>query len=91
MTLIVRDPGYHEPTDEDNCAVFSYFCQAHDRFYQREACGEGPHLIALHCEEHGPESMWPQPLTLMFPEGFEPPLSEAQLSWLQAERDAAQA
>ncbi|MEU2762009.1 MULTISPECIES: hypothetical protein [unclassified Streptomyces] len=90
MTLIVRDPGFHEPTGEDDCTAFSYFCQAHHRRYQREACGEGPHLIALHCEEHGPESMWPQPLTLMFSEGFEPPLSEAQLSCLQAEWDAAE-
>ncbi|MFJ6088361.1 hypothetical protein ACIQI8_44110 [Streptomyces sp. NPDC092369] len=91
MTLIVRDPGFYEPTDEDDCTAFSYFCQAHDRFYQREACGEGPHLVVLHCEEHGPESMWAQPLTLMVPEGFEPPLSKAQLSWLQAEWDAAEA
>lgn len=89
MTLIVRDPGFYEPTDEDDCTVFSYFCQTHDRFYQSEACGEGPHLVALHCVDHGPERMWPQPLTLMFPEGFEPTLSEAQLSWLQAEWDAA--
>ncbi len=61
------------------------------RFYERETCEEGPHLVALHCEECGPESMWPQALTLMLPKGFEPPLSKAQLSWLQAEWDAAQA
>ncbi|MFJ8885762.1 hypothetical protein ACIRJR_20460 [Streptomyces sp. NPDC102402] len=85
MTLILRDPVLHESTDDDDCTVFSYFCQAHERFYRREACGQGPHLLALHCERHGPESMWPQPLTLMFPEGFEPPLSKAQLSWLQEE------
>ncbi|MEU6878884.1 hypothetical protein [Streptomyces sp. NPDC046712] len=88
VTLIVRDPGFHEPTDEDDCTTFWYFCQAHDRTYQHETCGEGSHLVALHCEEHGPESMWPQPLMLMFPAGFEPPLSEAQLGWLQAEWDA---
>lgn len=89
VTLIVRDPGFHEPADEDDCTTFSYFCQTHDRFYGRETCGEGPHLVALHCEEHGPESMWPQPLSLMFPKGFEPSLSKAQLSWLQAEWEDA--
>ncbi|MFF7205493.1 hypothetical protein [Streptomyces sp. NPDC008141] len=89
MTLIVRDPDFYKPTDEDDCTVFSYLCLSHDRFYQREACGEGPHLVVVHCEEHGPESMWPQPHTLMFPEGFEPQLSKTQLNWLQAEWDAA--
>ncbi|MEU0357263.1 hypothetical protein [Streptomyces cyaneofuscatus] len=89
MTLIVRDPEFHEPSAEDDCTVFSYICQAHDRFYQREACGEGPHLLVPHCENHGPENMWPQPLMLLLPEGFEPPLSKTQLSWLQAEWDAA--
>ncbi|MER5552885.1 hypothetical protein ABT001_14580 [Streptomyces sp. NPDC002793] len=87
VTLIIRDPGLHAPADEDDCWRFSYFCQAHGRTYQHEACGTGPHLLALHCGEHGPESMWPQPRMLMFPAGFEPPLSEAQLRWLRAERD----
>ncbi|MFE7511888.1 hypothetical protein ACFU8I_11775 [Streptomyces sp. NPDC057540] len=85
MTLIIRDPDLYEPTDEDDCTVFSYFCQTHGRFHQRDACGDGPHLVALHCEEHGPESMWPQPHMLMFPKGFEPSLSEAQLGRLRAE------
>ncbi|MFD0353128.1 hypothetical protein ACFVHW_05160 [Streptomyces sp. NPDC127110] len=89
MTLILRDAGFHEPADEDDCTVFSYFCQTHDRFHQNDACGEGPHLVALHCEEHGPENMWPQPLMLAFPEGFAPALSEAQLCRLRAEWDAA--
>ncbi|MFS0693246.1 hypothetical protein [Streptomyces nitrosporeus] len=89
MALIVRDPGLHEPADEDDCTVFSYFCQAHNRFYRREDCGEGPHLVALHCAEHGPESMWPQPHMLGLPEGFDPPLSKAQLNRLQAEWGAA--
>ncbi len=44
MTLIVRDPGCHEATDEDDCATFWYFCRAHDRAYQHEACGDGAHL-----------------------------------------------
>lgn len=87
MTRIVRDPGFHEPADEDDCWVFWYFCQAHDCHYRHETCGEGPHLIALHCEQHGPESMWPQPLMMMFPEGFDPPLSDAHLTWVRAEED----
>ncbi|MFF2011793.1 hypothetical protein ACFVWY_22310 [Streptomyces sp. NPDC058195] len=87
--LVVRDPGFHDPPDGDDCTRFWYVCQAHDRVYRHEACGEGPHLLALHCEEHGPENMWPQPRMLLFPEGFEPRLSEAQLSWVQAEWDAA--
>ncbi|MFE1555471.1 hypothetical protein ACFW6V_10805 [Streptomyces sp. NPDC058734] len=89
MTLILRDVGFHEPADEDDCTVFSYFCRTHDRFHRHGACGEGPHLVALHCEEHGPENMWPQPLMLTLPEGFEPALSEVQLCRLRAEWDAA--
>ncbi|GAA3507403.1 hypothetical protein [Streptomyces showdoensis] len=87
MTLILRDPGLHEPTDGDDCTVFSYFCRSHDRFYRHEACGEGQHLVVLHCEDHGPESMWPQPHMLALPEGFDPPLSEAQLDRVRAEWD----
>ncbi|MFD7492429.1 hypothetical protein ACFV8T_08410 [Streptomyces sp. NPDC059832] len=88
--MIVSDPGFHEPSDDD-CSVFGYFCQAHDRPYRHESCGEGPHLIALNCQEHGPENMWPQPAMLLFPEGFDPPLSEAQLAWVRAEWGAGQA
>ncbi|MEV7322067.1 hypothetical protein [Streptomyces sp. NPDC093970] len=89
MTTIVCDPGFHEPAEEDDCRRFGYFCQTHDRPYRHESCGEGPHLIALHCHEHGPENMWPQPTMLMFPEGFDPLLSDAQLAWVQAGWDAA--
>ncbi|MFF3891456.1 hypothetical protein [Streptomyces sp. NPDC001914] len=88
VILIVRDPGLYEPSDEDHCSRFGYFCQTHDRPYSHESCGEGDHVIALDCQEHGPESMWPQPLMLMFPEGFDPPLSDAQLAWVRAEEDA---
>ncbi|WP_328429336.1 hypothetical protein [Streptomyces sp. NBC_00443] len=91
MTQIVRDPGFYEPADEDDCTVFWYFCQSHDRVYWQEACGEGPHLVVLHCKEHGSENMWPQPRMLMFPEGFDPLLSDAQLDWVRAEDDAVQA
>ncbi|MGW7065151.1 hypothetical protein ACWGHM_42630 [Streptomyces sp. NPDC054904] len=84
MTQIVRDPSLYEPNDEDLCTVFGYFCHAHDCFYLNEACTEEPHLIALDCQDHGPESVWPQPLMLMFPEGFDPPLSDAQLAWAEA-------
>lgn len=83
VTHIVRDPGFYEPTEDDTCSVYWYFCQTHDRHYWHEACGQGPHLIALHCEEHGPENMWPQPLMLMFPEGFAPRLSTAQPAWIR--------
>ncbi|MET9515463.1 hypothetical protein [Streptomyces sp. NPDC002994] len=89
MTEIVRDPDFYEATDEDDCSAYRYFCQAHDRYYSHEACGEGPHLIALRCEDHGLENMWPQPLMLRFCEGFTPSLSEAQLAWARSEDDAA--
>jgi hypothetical protein len=88
VTTIVRDPSFYEPAEEDECCRFWYFCQTHNRPYWHESCGEGPHLIALHREEHGPESMRPQPRMLMFPTGFDPPLSDAQLAWVQAEWDA---
>ncbi|MFD9538083.1 hypothetical protein [Streptomyces sp. NPDC060010] len=89
VTTIVRDPGFHEPTEEDDCWRVGYFCQTHDRPYWHESCGEGPHLIALECDEHGPQNMWPQPRMLMFPEGFDPLLSVAHLAWVQAQWDAA--
>ncbi|MFE8013401.1 hypothetical protein ACFU3O_11755 [Streptomyces antibioticus] len=89
MTQIVCDPDFYEPTDEDGCSVFSYFCQIHDRQYRHDYCGVGAHRIALHCEQHGPENMWPQPLMLAFPEGFSPPLSDAQLAWVRSEEDAS--
>ncbi len=41
MTQVVCDPDFYEPTDEDDCSVFSYFCRTHDRYYWHEACGEG--------------------------------------------------
>ncbi|MEU1493865.1 hypothetical protein ACFYPA_13245 [Streptomyces sp. NPDC005775] len=81
MTTIVRDPGFYEPTEEDDCWTFGYLCQTHDRPYRYASCGEGPHVIALHCGEHGLENMWPQPLMLLFPEGFDPLLSATQLAW----------
>lgn len=84
VTQIVRDPGLYEPSDEDNCSAFGYFCQTHDCFYLEKACKEEPHHIVLDCQDHGPESVWPQPLMLMFPEGFDPPLSDAQLAWAEA-------
>ncbi|MFI1719374.1 hypothetical protein [Streptomyces litmocidini] len=90
VTLTVRDPDFHEPADDD-CTRFWYSCRSHDRVYRHEACGEGPHLLVLHCEDHGPENMWPQPLMMLFPEGFAPPLSDAQLDWVKAEEDADQA
>lgn len=79
--MIVSDPGFYEPGDDDHCSVFEYFCRAHDRPYRHESCGEGSHLVALDRQEHGPENMWPQPRMLLFPEGFDPPLSDAQFSW----------
>ncbi|MEU8764226.1 hypothetical protein [Streptomyces sp. NPDC048659] len=88
VTRIVRDPGFHEPDDAEACTVFWYVCRTHDRVYRHEACGEGPHLVALHCADHGPESGWPQPLMLLFPEGFEPPLSPDQLALAREAWDA---
>ena len=85
MTTIVCDPGFHEPAAEDDCTTFGYHCQTHDRPYRHESCGEGSHLIALRCGRHGPENMWPQPLMLMFPEGFTPPLTDAQLAHARSE------
>lgn len=86
--MIVRDPGFYEQTEEDECWTFGYFCQTHDRPYRHEDCGGGPHLVALSCGEHGLENMWPQPKTLLFPAGFDPPLTDAQLAWVQAGWDA---
>ncbi|MGX1508022.1 UNVERIFIED_CONTAM: putative esterase [Streptomyces graminofaciens] len=88
VTQIVRDPGFREPSDEDDCSTFGCFCQAHDCHYWHESCGEGPHIIALRCQEHGPESMRPQPLMLMFPAGFDPRLSDAQPAWVRADECA---
>ncbi|WP_408992656.1 hypothetical protein [Streptomyces sp. 1268] len=88
MTVIVSDPGFHEPGGDDHCSAFGYFCRAHDRPYRHESCGDGPHLLVLDCREHGPENMWPQPRMLLFPEGFDPPLSDAQLAWARAEGGA---
>ncbi|MFJ6796610.1 hypothetical protein [Streptomyces sp. NPDC091268] len=86
VTVIVRDPGLYEPTDEDECRSVWYFCRTHGAVLGGP-CGQGDHLVASHCEEHGPENVWPQPLMLLFPEGFDPPLSEAQLAWVRAEYD----
>ncbi|MFE1369150.1 hypothetical protein ACFW84_33600 [Streptomyces anulatus] len=91
VTVIVSDPGFHEPGGDDHCSVFGYFCQAHDRPYRHESCGDGPHILALDCQEHGPENMWPQPRMLLFPEGFDPPLSDAQTAWARAEGGADEA
>jgi hypothetical protein len=89
VTIVVRDPGFYEPTDEDNCTTFGYFCQTHDGPYRGDACQGGPsHLIALDCGDHGLESMWPQELMLMLPEGFAPPLNDEQLAWVCSEDDA---
>jgi hypothetical protein len=63
----------------DECTTFWYACLPHHRHYWRGRCGDGPHLIALECATHGLENMWPQPLMLMFPAGFSPPLSVQQL------------
>lgn len=49
--MLVRDPGFYEPTGEDGCERFWSFCRAHDQTYGHESCGEGPHLLALHCAE----------------------------------------
>ncbi len=89
VTIIVRDPGFYEPTDEDNCTTFGYFCQSHDGPYRGEACQGGPsHLIALDCGEHGLETMWPQGRMVMLPEGFTPPLNDEQLAWVCSADDA---
>ncbi|MFB9369636.1 hypothetical protein ACWCYY_18960 [Kitasatospora sp. NPDC001664] len=88
MTSVVRDPGFYEPTDEDDCTSFGYVCQSHDGPYRGDACQGGPsHLVALVCAEHGLENMWPDDRMLMFPDGFTPPLSNEQVVWARAEDD----
>ncbi len=52
-----------------------------------EQCGEGPHLLAWHCEGHGPLNRWLGQRFMTFPEGFDPPLSEAQLAWIRSADD----
>ncbi|UXY26603.1 hypothetical protein [Streptomyces sp. HUAS TT20] len=59
-------------------------CRTHELPYPHQACGGGPRLVALD-SGHGLENMWPQPLMLMLPEGFTPPLTDAQLAWARAE------
>lgn len=81
--MVVRDPAFHEPADGDDCSVFGYACRTHGRAYRRGGCGDGPHVVALECEEHGLENMEPQPAMLLFPEGFDPLLDEAQLARLR--------
>ncbi|MFE0458922.1 hypothetical protein ACFW1A_06625 [Kitasatospora sp. NPDC058965] len=88
VTIVVRDPGFYEPTDEDNCTSFGFFCQSHDGPYRSAACQGGPsHRIALDCGEHGLESMWPDQLMVMLPAGFTPALSDEQVDWLRSEDD----
>ncbi|MEY9875985.1 hypothetical protein ABH931_005492 [Streptacidiphilus sp. MAP12-33] len=91
VTVIVRDPGFADPPDADDheCSLYWSICQTHERPYIHEQCGEGPHLIAHHCEGHGPVNIWPDQRMLMFPEGFDPPLSEAQLAWVRSADDEA--
>jgi hypothetical protein len=89
VTIVVRDPGFYGPTAEDNCTTFGYFCQARGGPYRGDAYQGGPsHLIVLDCGEHGLESMWPQGLMLMLPEGLTPPLNDEQLAWAPSEDDA---
>ncbi|MFJ9023424.1 hypothetical protein ACIRPU_26165 [Streptomyces sp. NPDC102259] len=71
VTRVVCDPDFYEPVDEEDCSTFPYFCQTHDRYYRHDDCGEGAHLVAVHCERHEPENMWPQPL-MMVPGGVLP-------------------
>ncbi|MDG4857463.1 hypothetical protein P8605_04705 [Streptomyces sp. T-3] len=85
VTQIVRAPGFYEPTVEDRCPTVGYFCQTHNGPYLHQTCGEEAHLIALSCAVHGLESMWPQPFMLMFHQGFDPPPSDAELAWAEAQ------
>ncbi|CAM5660772.1 hypothetical protein SATRM34S_06878 [Streptomyces atroolivaceus] len=48
--------------------IFRALEQFHERFHLCDLCGRTASR-GSHGEAHGPESMWPQPLTLMFPEG----------------------
>ncbi|GAA1227165.1 hypothetical protein GCM10009665_17100 [Kitasatospora nipponensis] len=89
VTLVVRDPDFHEPTDEDDCTTVGYFCQSHDGPYRGDACRGGPtHRIALDCGEHGLEAVWPDDRMLMLPEGFTPPLNDEQLAWMRSAEHA---
>lgn len=88
MTVVVRDPEFYEPTEDDDCTHYWYYCQTHSCDYRDAGCQGGPaHLIALHCRDHGPESMWPQPRMLMLPAGFTPPLSDEQLAWIKSDEE----
>ncbi|MGC0423512.1 hypothetical protein [Embleya sp. AB8] len=80
VVRVVLDPDYYEPSAADNCTSFGYVCLSHDRSYSWGGCGEGPHLLALDCSEHGYENLGPQPIMHLFPDGFMPPLTRDQLT-----------
>lgn len=87
VTVMVRDPSFYVPGPADECSAFSYTCMSHGRHYLRGACGDGPHLVALECTNHGLENMWPQPTMLLFPDGFTPQLGPEHLAEIQAVYD----
>jgi hypothetical protein len=90
VTTVLRMPGFYEPTDEDGDGGMcvgadgvGYHCLTHDEPWRPGGayCPEHDHHeIAVICSAHGLETMSPQPIMLLNPEGFDPLLTEAQLA-----------
>ncbi|GCE00624.1 hypothetical protein [Embleya hyalina] len=80
---VVRDPSFHEPFETDDCGWFVRVCLTHDRAYDRGRCGEGEHLLASVCSEHGAENLEVHPLMHRFPTGFTPTLTPDQYAELE--------
>ncbi|WP_232662785.1 hypothetical protein [Pseudonocardia sp. TRM90224] len=95
VTQVLWQPGFYDPMAEESETVcdrswVGYRCLTHDQPWSRggEFCSDNDrHEIALECGVHGLEAMWPQPIMLMNPEGFDPPLSAAQLAAVEAAWD----
>lgn len=92
VTVLLRRPGFHEPTDDEyggvcEAARRGYHCVTHDRPWSHGG-GDCPdhdhHEIALVCGAHGFEVLDPQPLMLVHPAGFDPPLTDSQLAAQEA-------
>ncbi len=102
ITVVLRDPSFHDPwggTDVQGCEYLEgdhdglwvrYRCITHDQVYVHGGLHCPDHLaheIALECKAHGLECIWPQPDMLAQPAGFDPPLTARQLNLAAAGYD----
>jgi hypothetical protein len=102
ITMVLRDPSFYDrwgDTDAQGCEYLEgdhdglwvrYRCITHDQVYLPgglDCPDHVAHEIALECEAHGLEGIWPQPLMLAKPAGFDPPLTARQLDLAAAGYD----